>query len=294
MKKGTIQTIALLLVLLLGAGCAENSNTVEKKDTKPSFTWEEFPKIDGSIDAMPLTAALLRSVCGATVEQSEDYTIHTGAAGGYYQLGEKEADLVIAPDLTTDFADLISYYDMKLTLRPLLTDAAVFLVPEDSAVDSLTVDQLKSILSGETKSWESLGGAGSLWLFASEEGSTSYQGVKETVLGGTGGIVGAAVGWNGEEETLAPYRNTEGALGFSTYYYTGKILQNEGYKLLKVNGVAPSPETVASGEYPLCFTLYAVYDSGLSEGSNTVRLVNYLVSGEGKAYLESIGYVPAS
>ena len=69
------------------------------------------------------------------------------------------------------------------------------------------------------------------------------------------------------------------------------MYMQEGIKLLKVNGVMPSNETIASGEYPYRQPFYAVIRADEPESSPARQLFNWLTTTEGKALIEKAGYV---
>ena len=66
----------------------------------------------------------------------------------------------------------------------------------------------------------------------------------------------------------------------------------DSIKLLEINGVAPSNETIASGEYPYGQEFYAVIRKDAPENAPERLLFQWLVTPEGQALVESAGYVP--
>ena len=68
----------------------------------------------------------------------------------------------------------------------------------------------------------------------------------------------------------------------------------EGLKLLKVDGIAPSNETIASGEYPYCQPFYAVIRADEPADSPAHQLFDWLVTQEGADFIQAAGYVPAT
>ena len=63
---------------------------------------------------------------------------------------------------------------------------------------------------------------------------------------------------------------------------------NPEAKLLKIDGVAPSAENIASGAYPFTVEFYAI-TNGAPKG-NTKKLIDWILSPQGQALIEKTGY----
>ena len=64
-------------------------------------------------------------------------------------------------------------------------------------------------------------------------------------------------------DVIAAYDNSSGAIGYSVYTYAADMYYGgDSVKFIEVDGVAPSKNTMASGEYPLTAMNYAVFDGG--------------------------------
>ena len=86
------------------------------------------------------------------------------------------------------------------------------------------------------------------------------------------------------------------ALGYSVYYYyltastmMGDVTDNQ-IKLLAVDGVTPSDETIADGTYPLADYNYLVLRSDEPQDSPARRLAEFMLTQAGQAVVESAGF----
>ena len=94
-------------------------------------------------------------------------------------------------------------------------------------------------------------------------------------------------------EEVADYRSSSGSIGFSFRYYVEGIIQNPNIKIVAIDGVYPSIETIKNGTYPIVTPLYAVtyYEN---KNPNVDALIEWILSEEGQYIIEQTGYVGVS
>ncbi len=63
-------------------------------------------------------------------------------------------------------------------------------------------------------------------------------------------------------DSIAEYNNSANAIGFSVYYYIDQMYSKPGLRLLAVDGVTPSNETIADQSYPLCNEVLCRHPAG--------------------------------
>ncbi len=66
------------------------------------------------------------------------------------------------------------------------------------------------------------------------------------------------------------------------------MIKNNEIKLLKVDGVKPDRDTIASGEYPLASEFYAITTG--SDNVNIDRFLESILSPQGQYLVEKTGY----
>ena len=71
------------------------------------------------------------------------------------------------------------------------------------------------------------------------------------------------------------------------------MYQLPNIKLLSVDGIMPSPDTIASGAYPYINPFYAVIRENEPADSPARKLFDWLTGAEGKRAVEDAGYVPS-
>ena len=92
-------------------------------------------------------------------------------------------------------------------------------------------------------------------------------------------------------DSIAEYNNTANAIGFSVYYYIDQMYSKPGLRLLAVDGVTPSNETIADQSYPLCNEFYAAVRQDSSADTPERKVYDWLSTDAGRACIEKSGYV---
>ena len=86
------------------------------------------------------------------------------------------------------------------------------------------------------------------------------------------------------------------ALGYSIYYYywnANMVLGTADHlKLLEIDGVAPTDETIADGSYPLSNNTYVVLRKDTPEDAPARRLADFMLTEAGQRCVENAGYGP--
>lgn len=167
-------------------------------------------------------------------------------------------------------------------------DAVSVYVHPDNPVESLSLDQLAEIYTGEARSWAAFGGPDApIVLYSRENSSGTYAYFKERVLGGrdfaqrTQTLPGTAAVVN------AVTRDPNG-VGY------GGIAYAEGVRTVPLMhagaAAAPTLAVTSAGRYPLARYLYLV-TAGEPEGLSS-ELIDWVRSDEGQRLVTEVGYFP--
>lgn len=282
--------ISLIAAFVLFVSCAAHAAC-------PAFTPEDYPRVDGSTATLPLSYALMQASTGADEDTALITASHSKTTQSFYNLVYGESDLLLVYEPSQDAYDFAKENGVELLIAPIGLDAPVFLINDANPVDSLTHDQIVGIYSGRITNWKEVGGNDQpIIAYQRVESSGSQVMMKAQVMQDVPmmdaptelrpGDMGELV------DEIASYRNTADSIGYSVYYYINEMYMREGLRLLKVNGVMPTNETIASGEYPYRQPFYAVIRADAPEDSPARLLFDWLQTEEGKALIESSGYVP--
>lgn len=255
-------------------------------------------KLDGATALYPVYAAFVQ----ATYPEKEYSPFHSavecsGTARAYQRLIEGEVDMIFAAAPSQAQLEAAEQARKEFTLTPIGREAFVFFLNRKNPVESLTVEQIRRIYTGEITNWKQLGGA---WQkirpFQRAEDSGSQTMLQKLMAGlklmepeteeriaGMGGII----------REVASYRNHSNAIGFSFRYYATEMVESGDIRLLALNGVEPNRESIRDGSYPLTSEFYAITAAPKGEERNEIMsaFLDWVLSDQGQSLIEKTGYV---
>ena len=265
------------------------------------FAVEDFPKLDGSTACIPLMAQMMADTTGIDLEVAQSgISVSTTAYAwenfGLYPDEEYTARMLVVYEAPDYVKDELKEADAQLEQKPIGRDALVFIVNEENPVKSLTRQQLKDIYAGKITNWKEVGGDDlDIVAFQRSEDSGSQTLFKKLLIQGgelmdpPTELAPAAMGEL--VDSIAAYNNSANAIGFSVYYYIDQMYSQPGLRLLAVDGVTPSNDTIASEKYPLCNEFYAVLHADAAADSPERQLYDWLDTDAGQNCIQKSGYV---
>ncbi|PEQ93318.1 phosphate-binding protein [Bacillus sp. AFS006103] len=279
-------------------------NILPKLKTTSTFTIEnpsEMPILDGAEAAFPVYSAFANAtyenIEKVSQEVSEVVTF-TNTIYAYERLLAGDVDIYFGAEPSKKQQQMAQEAGKELVMTPIGKEAFVFFVNPDNKIDSLSGAQIKDIYSGKIKNWSKLGGknekiiafqrpenSGSQTLLEKIMGDTPImKPLKEDVPEGMGGII----------EQVADYRNYDNSIGFSFRFFATGMKANSDIKLLAINGIAPSPENIASGNYPFTASLYAITVEDNKKVSTIQPFLEWMQGPQGQKLVEEVGYIKYS
>ena len=299
MKRPLAMLLSMVLTLTLLAACGGQEGGTASPDpqvSRPSFTRDDLPRLDGSTSTVPLALAVCAEVLGESREEVQDLVRFNKTTTAYFNLLEGNADLLIVGEANDEVMARKKELNFEWEKQPFATDAFVFVVNEDNPVDSITVEQARDIYSGKITNWKELGGEDRpITALQRNEGAGSQTLMEKLVMQGTPMMEAPTeyiVTTMGQlMEAVKSFDGSPGAIGYSVYYYAEEMKMAQGLKLLKLEGVEPNPDTIRSETYPLVNPKYVVIPAGEPKGAPNKVLFNWLLGEEGQTLIAKEGYV---
>ena len=211
--------------------------------------------------------------------------------------GSKDVIFVTAP--SADELAAAAKAGVRLEVIPVVKDALVFLANTANPVDGLTRQQVQDIYTGKVTNWQDVGGADEpIVAYQRPEDSGSQTLFEQLAMPGVKPMPVAAAhrpeDMAGLVDVIAQYDNSDQAIGYSVFYYTQQMYAKDNVKLLSIDGVAPSRESIADGSYAYLTYYYAVVRADSLPGSTARQLVDWCLSSEGQRVFARASYVPLS
>ncbi len=274
------------------------ASSVSELEPTGLFSPEEFPKLDGSTACIPLMAQMMADTTGIDLEtaQSSISVSTTATAWEYFGLYDTDTQMLVVYEAPDSVKEELQDANVQLEQKPIGRDALVFIVNEDNPVKSLTQQQLKDIYAGKITNWKEVGGQDLDIVAFQRRADSGSQTLFQKLLIQGGELMDpptelAPTAMGELVDSLAAYNNSANALGFSVYYYIDQMYSQPGLRLLAVDGVEPSNDTIASEKYPLCNEFYAVIHPDAAADSPERTLYNWLDTEAGQACIRKSGYV---
>ena len=272
------------------------------------FCQEDLLRLDGATALYPVYAGFVQAVYPQREYPLYDDTAEgygsvtcSGTVNAYQRLITGRTDLIFAAAPSQDQLEMARLAGKKLYLTPIGREAFVFFVNSRNPVEGLTVEQVQNIYTGQITNWNQVGGKNQpIRPFQRLENSGSQSALlrlmdglpliepeKEDRVGGMGGII----------QQVASYRNYKNSIGFSFRFYASEMAANDQIRLLALDGVSPTKESIRDGSYPIADSFFAITAAPIGapdpreSNPNLNAFLDWILSEQGQQIVEDSGYV---
>ena len=257
-----------------------NTNTIDTDFTLSG----ELPVIDGAAALYPVFSGIVGSVYpedsvifnGTDFEPSSKLWMNN-TKNAYQEVVDGTADIVFGAYPSEEQLQYAKDNGVELVFVPIGLEAFVFFVNENNPIDNLTVEEVKAIYSGEITNWSEVGGSNDLIAAISRNPGSGSQSTMIRFMDG---------------KEIANNRNLfiGKGIAFSFRFYVEGITNYGGIKILSLDGVEPTKDSIRDMSYPSTSYFYAVYRAD-NTNPNVTLLIDWILSDEGQEVIETNGYV---
>jgi len=145
---------------------------------------------------------------------------------------------------------------LGLVDTPVAYDGIAVIVHPDNPVDALGTDELRAVFSGEITNWSQVGGEDRrIDLVNRDEASGTREAFKKIVMKETT-FDRSAVVLPGTGQVRDVVAHSKGAIGYISFGFVAPRFSKTQVKAIMVDNVAPSDESIMTGEYPISRALH--------------------------------------
>ena len=272
----------------------EQSQVVTLQEPSTLKIEDNLPVIDGATALYPVYSAFARAVYPKKEYYQHDSEVMSNRTGEAYEnLINGRVDIIFALAPSEQQLANAERLGKELKLTPIGKEAFVFFVNDKNPVQSLAEDEIKGIYTGDITNWKEVGGKNKdIRAFQRPQDSGSQTALQHFMgdvpivdppVEDIASLMGTII------DQVSDYKNYSNAMGYTFRYYSAEMTNNNSIRLLAVDGVEPTKESIRSGEYPITNELYAVTAS--SDNPHVDAFIDWILSKQGQEIVEKTGYV---
>ena len=272
----------------------KESNLVRLEKPASLQLQDNLPIMDGATALYPLYAAVAEAVYPEkTYNPYASEVMVNQTHGAYDNLIHGKVDLIFAAGPSDQQMERAKNQGVAFHLTPIGREAFVFFTNAKNDIDELSLEQIKGIYAGDITNWSEVGGDNEKIRAFQRPADSGSQTALERLMGDTPLMEApsedVASGMGGIIHEVSQYKNYKNAIGYTFRYYSNEMVKNNEIKLLKLNGVEPTKETIRTNRYPIASEFYIV--TADEPQGNVKLLIDWILSDEGQTLIEEAGYV---
>lgn len=243
----------------------------------------------GSTTVEPIITAAMevyRTEVDPTAELSYDAPGSTagirGVLNGIYDIGASSRALVV------------DERSQGLTEIPIALDGISPIVNGSVPLSDISREQLAAVYVGEITNWRRLGGPDAEIVVVNRDEASGTAGafleiILERVYGDDARFIRRALVTESNGNMVTMVAQTPNAIGYASLAVLGRLRESGG-RVLTVDGIENSPETVYSGTYPIARPLNLIT---IGEPNAEMQVfIDFLLSERGQRIVADTGYLP--
>lgn len=269
----TRKLIALTAALSLASTCIMFASGCEKKETKTIST-DGSTSMEEVIGSLKETFESENKDCTVTYNPTGSGTGIAAAAEGRCDIGLSSRDLKDEEKSKGLVGTVIAYDGIAIIVNP------------ENTLDDLTIEDIAKIYTGEITNWQEIGGADAeIAVIGREAGSGTRDGFESVT--GTKDKCLLKQELTSTGDVITTVARNPAAIG-----YASLASVKDSVKALKIDGTAPSAETIKDGSYKVQrnFVLVTKKDAKLSDAAQ--KFFDYITSEKASAVIEKAGAIP--
>lgn len=226
---------------------------------------------------------------------------YNGSHEAYVNLIDGTTDLIIdSRNISRNEIEYSNEKGVKIQTKPMAWDAMVFLVHPDNRVNSLTIEQIQGIYTGEIKNWKEVGGDDlEIHPYMRDADSGSQEKMETMVMKGKKMLEWPSmVGY----DMISPYTQIafdQKGIGYSPYFFCESMVRDlYNVKVIAIDGVKAGQESILNsvngqrGGYPFYSQIYAAIRADEPDITIPHQIYDWFESASARSIINESGYIP--
>jgi phosphate transport system substrate-binding protein len=215
----------------------------------------------------------------------------------FRRLIEGETDIIFCYEPSREEISAAEENGKRFNLTPIAYDAFVFIVNNKNTLNNISQQRIRDIYSGRVTNWNFITGVDEPVIAYQRPENSGSQTILQSIMKEDQlirpildgefipkGMFGMIL------KIASDYYNYNSAIGYSFLFYLTQMAGDSGIKVLSVDGVAPTRQTIQNKTYPFIQTVYAITTGNESE--NTKKFIEWILSAQGQELVAKTGYTP--
>lgn len=261
---------------------------------------DELPRLDAAANLQPLMTSVVKNFTQDSGISDGSFN-YTDTDRAYKKLINGEADIIFATYPSDDMLAMARAKGIEFEIVPIVKEGLVFLVNNNNQINSLSISDIRQIYTGQVSNWAQLNGENAdINAFQRPYNSTIQLAMMSLVMENLQILeperkVFYDKTFGEINDVIANYDNSKNAIGYSFYYDAQNIYDiaegiDNGTRMLEIDGVAPSYDTIHDGSYPLQINYYLIKNKATNY-ENVQMFVDAINSDRGKKAIKEAGYI---
>jgi phosphate transport system substrate-binding protein len=234
-----------------------------------------------SVTAAGSTALLPLVKAAAETYQTEHPDVKISVTGGgslvgITQVAAKAIDFGDSDILAKGYPTLVDHH-VAVTGFALIVNSGV-------GVSSLSKQQIQAIFSGKVTNWKDIGGTDQSIVVINRPRSSGTRAVFMQAFMGSSPVSQEGLVEDATGTAVGAVSSTPGAISYAAF----SGVRDRGVTLVKINGVAPSNENVASGKYSF-WSYEHIFTNGAPAGA-AAKFLSFIEND--RKLVRQLGYIP--
>lgn len=294
---------------------------------------DNYPIIDGSTSTLPLNTVIACELMGIEYEWNnnlidfnknrwsmdpsikgdqklkfDDRVRSSQTHNSLINVIDNEVDMALsARTMSPDEKAYAESKGVTLIETPIALDAFIFIVNARNPVEGLTTQNIQDIYTGKVTTWKNLGvvngpkpGLTVSILPLVRNANSGSQELMDQLIMKDLQYLDLPIYEEALVLTMAGMLDAIGGypmgIGYTVYYYNEFIIRPEDkyIKLVALDGVKPSTETISDRTYPYATEVYAVIRSDIDKSSMAYKVYEWLQTEAGIKAISNSGYIPSA